>query len=102
MVGDRRVLTRLCEGRLVALVVSPAAVADEVHEDVSVEALAIGVGKSNRGQAGLGLVGVDMDDWDLEAFGEIAGIEGRPTVSGGRGEADLVIDDDVDCASGLI
>ncbi len=46
MLGDAGVQQRLGERRLVALVVAPAPVADQVDQEILVEALAVGVGQS--------------------------------------------------------
>ena len=50
--GDLLVHTRLGEGRLVALVVAPAAVADQVDQEILAEQLAVGVGHARHCEAG--------------------------------------------------
>ena len=86
-------------GGLVGLVVAPAAVADQVDQDVVAELVAVGEGEPDGGDAGGDVVGVDVDDRDVEALGEV----GRPAggarlVRIGR-EADLVVLDQVDRAA---
>ncbi len=100
VLGDHLVHLGLGEGGLVPLVVAPAAVTDQIDQEVFAELVAVGAGKPGRHQAGLGVVGVDVDDRDLETFGEVAGVEGGAGVRPVGGEADLVVDDDVDGAAG--
>ena len=76
MIGDAGVEQRLREGWLVALVVAPAPIADQVNQEILVEALPVGMGQCGRGETGLRIVGVDVHDRDLEALGEVAGVEG--------------------------
>ena len=66
--ADRRLpldalgLERLRVRRLVLLVVPEAAVADEVDDDVVAELRAVGEREPDRGQRGLGIVGVHVHD----------------------------------------
>jgi hypothetical protein len=100
--SDLFVHARLGEGWLVALVVSPAAVADQVDQEILAEHLAVGVGHARHRDAGDDIVGVDMDDRDLEAFGQVAGIQRRARIAWIGGEADLVVGDDMDGAAGAV
>ncbi len=90
---------RLRVRRLVLLVVPETAVADEIDDEVVAELLAVGERKPDRGERGLRVVGVDVDDRDVEALGEIARVaRGAPLGGIGR-EADLVVRDDVERAA---
>ena len=75
---------RLGEERLVALVVPPAAVADQVDQEVLAEAVAVGLRQPRDREAGLGVVGIDVHDRDLEALGQVAGVERRARIRPGR------------------
>ena len=61
----------LRERSLVPLVVAMPAVADEVDDDVMAEAPAECEREPNRPDRGLRVVGVDVDDRDVEALGEV-------------------------------
>ncbi len=96
---DHRVHLGLRVGGLVGLVVAEAAVADQVDQHVVAELLAEGEGQPHGGDAGLDVVGVDVDDRDVEALGQVGGQRRRAGVIGVGGEADLVVLDDVDRAA---
>ena len=104
--GDRRVRLdlrrhrRLRVGGLVGLVVAEAAVADHVDDDVAAPALAVGHRQPHRRRAGLDVVGVDVDDRDVEALRHVGRVGGRARLFGVGGEADLVVLDQVDRAAG--
>ena len=102
LLGDPRRLQRLRVGGLVLLVVAEAAVADQVDQRVAAEALAERGGQPHGRDAGLHVVGVHVDDRDVEALGEVRGIAGRAAVARIRGEAELVVRDDVERASGAV
>ena len=84
---------------LVGLVVSEAPVADQVDQDVVAELLAEGERQANRADAGCHVVGVDVDDRNVKALGQI----GRPgrgaRIVGIGGETNLVVLDDVNRAA---
>src|SRR6266403_1446686 len=92
---DLLVHHRLREGRIVELVVPVPAVADEVDEDVLLEALAKADGQAGRLHGGLGVVTVHVEDGRLDDLGDVARVGGEAVRLGRRGEADLVVDDDV-------
>ena len=102
MCGHALVEQGLREGGLVALVVSVAPVPDQVDEEVTAEALTIGPGQPCRLDAGDRVVCIHMDDRDLEAAGQAAGVAGAVGLGGSRGEAELVVRDDVDRAAGVV
>ena len=99
---DRRRHHRLRVGGLVGLVVAEAAVADHVDDDVAAPALAVGHRQAHGGGAGLDVVGVDVDDRDVEALRHVGRVGGRARLLGVGGEADLVVLDDVDRAAGAV
>ena len=93
---------RLRVGRLVGLVVAEAAVADEVDDDIVGEALAERHREPDRVQRGLGIVGIDVDDRDVEPLRQIARVAGRAGLVRVGREADLVVRDQVDRAARLV
>ena len=90
---------RLRVRRLVGLVVAEAAVADQVDQHVVAELLAEGEGQPHGGDAGRDVVGVDVDDRDVEALREVGGPARGARVVRVRGEADLVVLDQVQRAA---
>ena len=100
MSGDGGVHQRLRVRRLVALVVPVAPIADQVDHDVAVEPLAVHAGQPGGGQAGLGIVRVDVDDRCVEALGQVARVVGGATLGRLGGEADLVVGDQVQRPAG--
>ena len=73
--GDRLVHQRLRVARVVALVVTVAAVADHVDDDVLVERLAVLEGQLGDAHAGLGVVAVDVEDRRLHRLGDVAAVQ---------------------------
>ncbi len=100
--GDRGRHQRLRVGRLVALVVPVAAIPDQVDHHVGVEALAIHDRQAGGGEAGLRIVGVDVDDRRVEPLGQVARVVGRAAVGRLGGKADLVVGDQVQRAAGAV
>ena len=90
---------RLRVRRLVPFAVAEAAVADEVDEDVVAELVPVRHRQSDRRDRSLGVVGVDVDDRDVEALGQIAGVARGSAFHRIGGEADLVVGDDVERAA---
>ncbi len=99
---DRRRRGRLGVGGLVGLVVAEAAVADHVDDDVAAPALAVGHRQADGRRAGLDVVGVDVDDRDVEPLGHVGRVRGGAGFLGVGGEADLVVLDEVDRAAGAV
>ena len=93
---DHLVHLGLGVGGLVGLVVAEAAVADQVDHHVVAELLAEGEGQPHRAHAGGHVVGVDVDDGNVEALGQIRRVGGGTRVVGVGGEAHLVVLDEVD------
>ena len=102
VLADLRVHQRLGEARLVALVVAEAAVAPHVDDDVAVELLAI----FDRQLAGEGhrlrIVAVDVEDRRLDDLGDVGRVRRRARELRRGGEADLVVDDEMDRAAGRV
>ena len=96
---DGLVHERLGVARLVALVVAVAAVAVHVDDDVHAEALPPLGGEVGGLGHGLRVLPVDVEDGDLEHPRDVGGVAGGAAVLGVGGEADLVVDDDVDRAA---
>ena len=97
---DRAAHDRLRVGGLVQLVVAEAAVADQVDQHVALVALAVGHRDLRGADAGVHVVGVHVDDRDVEAARQVADVVGRARVVRVGGEPDLVVGDDVDRAAG--
>ena len=95
-------LERLRVRRLVLLVVAEPPVADEIHDDVVPELLAIREGEPDRRERGLGIVGVDVDDRNVEALREIARVPRRAALRRIGREADLVVRDEVQRPAGRV
>ncbi len=96
--ADRLVHQRLGEGRLVALVVAEAPVAEHVHNHRLVELLAELGGHLGGIDDRFRIVAVSVQDRRLDHLGDVGGIgRGAPEARVG-GEPDLVVDDDMDRA----
>ncbi len=98
--ADLAVHDRLGVGRFVALVVPVPAVAEQVDDDVAVELLAEVERQLGHEDGGLGVLAVDVEDGRLDHLGDVGAVRGRARIGGCGGEADLVVDDDVDSAAG--
>ncbi len=99
---DLLVHDRLGERRLVPFVVAVAAVADHVDDDVLTELLAEVEGQFGDMDDRLGIFAVDVEDRDLDHLGHVGAVSAGTALTRGRGEADLVVHDDVDGAAGAI
>ena len=89
---------RLRERRLVAFVVAVAAVADQVDQEIAPEARPVFPRQPRRLEAGGRIVGVDVDDRDLEAARQAARVAGAVGLARRGGEPELVVGDDVNRA----
>ena len=92
----------LGKARLVAFVVTVAAVADQVDHEVLVKANAIGERQARRLDRGLRMIGVHVHDRNPEAPRQIARVDRAPAILGRAGEPELVVGDDVNRAPGVI
>ncbi len=99
MIGDLRDHQRLRVRGLVLLVVAEAAIADEIDDDVAPELLPVRHREPYRRDRGLGIVGVDVDDGNVEALGEVARVARRPAFPWVGREPDLVVGDQVQGAA---
>ena len=99
---DRRVHQRLGEARLVALVVTEAAVAPHVDDDVAVEQLAELDRQLASESDRLRIVAVDVEDRRLDALGDIRRVRRGARKLRAGGKADLVVDDEMDRAAGRV
>ena len=102
MLGDRGVHQRLGEARLVAFVVAEAAVAPHVDDDVAAELLAIFDRQLAAEGHRFGIVAVDVEDRRLDRLGDVRRIRRGARELRAGGEADLVVDDEVDRAAGAV
>ena len=99
---DYRIHLRLGKTGFVTFVMAIAAVADQVDHKVTFKVIAIGQRQPRRTDAGDWVISIDMDNRDLKALGQVAGIEGAARVAGNRGKADLVVSNNVNRAAGAI
>ena len=99
MVLDAFVEERLGDGGIVHFAVAVAAVADEVDDHVGIEIRAIFGGEAADAHDGVGIFRVDVEDGNALAARD-AGSEARGMLlRGARGEADEIVDDDVNGAA---
>ena len=94
--SDGAVHERLGESRLVRFVVAVLAVAKHVDHDRLLELLPELRGDLGDVHHGLGVVAVDVEDGRFDHLGHVRAIGRRARVARARGEADLVVDDEVD------
>ena len=92
---DHVVHHRLGHRGVIALVVTAAAVADQVDHDVLVEALAVLEGHLAHVGDGLGVIGVDVEGRHLHGAGDVRGVGRGATGLRTGGEPDLVVHHDV-------
>jgi hypothetical protein len=102
MLADDLVHHRLRRGRFVGLVVAEAAIADEVDDDVLLEFHAVGQRLARDEHHRLRIIRVHVEDRRLEHLGHVAAIHRRTRIARiVRGEAHLVVDDQVHRAAGV-
>lgn len=89
-------------GGFIGFVVAVFSVAVHVDEDVFVEFLAVFEGEFHGHNDGEGVIAVDVEDGGFEHFGDIGAVDGGAGVFREGGEADLVIDDEVEGAAGAV
>jgi hypothetical protein len=100
--ADLLVHQRLGEHRLVRFVVAVPAVAEHVDDDVALEALAELGGDARAVHHRLRVVAVHVQDRRLHDLGHLGAIGSRARVCRQRGEADLVVDHEVNGAADAI
>ena len=100
---DLLVHQRLRHRRRVLLVVAELAEADDVDDDVLVELLPVVERELAAQDDRLGIVAVHVQHRRLDHLDDVGAIQRRARVARIRGrEADLVVDDDVDRAAGVV
>ena len=102
MLGDGLVHDRLGEHGFVTLVVPMAPIAENIDDHVPLELLTELYRQVGDPAHGDGVIAVDVEDGRLEPLGDIRRIRGRTRRVGVGGEADLIVDDDVDGAAGAV
>ena len=100
--ADDLVHHRLSGGRLVGFVVAVTAVADQVDHHVAAEPLAEVVGQPGYQDHRFGIVAVHVQHRRVDHLGQVGAVHGGACVLRiGGGEADLVVDHDVQAAADL-
>src|SRR6185437_1493712 len=94
------VAQRLRNCGVVNFAVAVAAIADEINHDGTVEGVAIFDGDSGDADNGVGIFGVDMKNRDGQALHEIGSEARRLAFGGDGGEADEIVENDVNAAAG--
>ena len=102
VLADPLVHDRLGECRLVGLVVAEAAIAEHVDDHRFAEFLPELGGDLGREHHRFGIVAVDVEDRRLDHLGHVARIGRGSRKDRAGGEADLVVDDEVDGAAGPV
>ena len=100
--GDDLVHQRLGHGRIVGFVVTAATVGHQVDEDILAVLVAVVHGQLSNPDHGFGVITVDVEDRGVEALGQVGCVVGGTARIRGGGEANLVVDDDVDGAAHLV
>ena len=100
MILDHPVHLGLGEGRLVRFVVTESAIADHVEHDVLVEQLAEFGGDARGMHHRFRIVAIHMEDRRLHHQRHVGGVRRGARIDRRGGEADLVVDDEMDGAAG--
>ena len=102
MRADQPVHDRLGERRLVALVVAEAPVAEHVDDDRLVELLPVLDRDLGAEHHRFRIVAVDVEDRRLDQLGDVRRIGRGARIARIGGEADLVVDDEMERAAGAM
>ncbi|MNZ44518.1 hypothetical protein D3C78_621510 [compost metagenome] len=103
LLGDLLVHQRLGATRLVSLVVAATAVADQVDDHIALELHAVIDGQLGNEQYGFRIVAVHVEDRRLDHLRHVGAVLGGACIFlAVGGEADLVVDHDVDGATRLV
>ena len=97
---DVLVHLRLGHRRVVGLVVTAAAVANQIDDHVATEALAVLEGQACGADHGIRVISVDVEDRSLSHTRNVGGVGCATAVVGQGGETDLVVHHDVQGAAG--
>ena len=100
---DLLVHQRLRDHRLVGFVVPEPPETDEIDEHILVELLPVVERQFDCQQAHFGIVAVHVEDRRFDHLGDVGAIRRAARVARiGRREADLIVDDDMDGAAGVV
>ena len=102
MILDLRVHDGLGHGGVVAFVVAEAAIAEHVDHHVLAELLAVFRGDLGGVDHRLRVVAVGVEDRRLDHQGRVRRIGARARIARAGGEADLVVDDEVQRPAGAV
>ncbi len=96
---DLVVHCRLGKARLIPFVMTITPVTDQIDHEVLVELVAIGERGPCRFDARDRVIRIDMNDRDLKTLCHIAGMQAAARFMFIGGKAQLVVGDDMDCAT---
>ena len=99
---DELVHVWLGEAGVITLVVTPQPVAHQIDGDVTVERLAIVEGELRSLDDGSRIIPVDVDHRGINGLEDVGAVGGAATLVRSRGEPHLVVDDDVNRATGAV
>ncbi len=102
VVLDLGITKGLGDGRVVDFGVAVATIADEVDDDVGVKGLAIFGCEGCDADHGCGIFGVDVEDGDGKALGEVGREPRGVGLAGEGGKAEEVVDDDLDGSADVV
>ena len=102
LVLDAFVQLGLGEGGLVALVVSVTPVAPHFNHHIGAKFLPVSQRQSGRKHTRFGIISIDVQDRGFHHLGQVGAVAARERVMGVGGEANLVVDDQVDRAAHVI
>src|SRR5688572_2386224 len=102
MCVDLAIHHRLGEARFVAFVMTVAAITDQVDHKILAEFLPIGESSARRLKTSERIIRVNMDDRHFESLRQIAGMQTAARFGICGGEAQLIVGDDVQTATGGI
>lgn len=92
----------MSEAGFVPFVVAVATIADEIEDNILMEALAKFECELNDGSGGERIVPINVEDGEAEGFSWSGAVASGAGVFWNSGEGDLVVDDDVDGAAGAV
>ena len=102
MLRDAAGHVRLREAGLIGLIVTVAAVANDVDDDIAAKGLTELQGELRGADDFHRAIAIHMEDGRLDHLRHVGAVVGRTGVLRHRGEADLVVHDEVDRAAGAV
>lgn len=102
MVFNLFIHDRLCEVRLVLLVVAISPVSDDIDEDVFLEFLSILNCDLHAFVQNIGLITIYVNYWSIDCLSHLSAVVGRSALLGICCKPDLVVQNYVNNASGAI